>query len=73
MNKSVLVLFLSHLSSEHPLDDRSTAQARVQMQMVSHLEGQVCVRIEHGTIREKRFSEYSTLYGLHVISKRQLL
>ena len=35
--------FLSHLSAEHPLDDRSTAQARVQMQMVSHLEGQVSV------------------------------
>ncbi|XP_028398262.1 forkhead box protein P1-like [Dendronephthya gigantea] len=34
-------LFMHHLNSEHPLDDRSTAQARVQMQMVSHLEGQV--------------------------------
>ncbi|CAB4010545.1 forkhead box P1-like isoform X1 [Paramuricea clavata] len=34
-------LFMHHLNGEHPLDDRSTAQARVQMQMVSHLEGQV--------------------------------
>ena len=31
----------SHLNTEHTLDDRSTAQARVQMQMVSHLESQV--------------------------------
>ena len=53
MNKSVFVLsFLSHLSSEHPLDDRSTAQARVQMQMVSHLEGQVCLIVGHSAIWE---------------------
>ena len=31
----------SHLNTEHALDDRSTAQARVQMQVVMHLELQV--------------------------------
>jgi hypothetical protein len=31
-----------HISEEHHLDDRSTAQARVQMQVVSQLEIQVC-------------------------------
>ncbi|XP_043863790.1 forkhead box protein P1 isoform X5 [Drosophila mojavensis] len=30
--------FVKHLNSEHALDDRSTAQARVQMQVVSQLE-----------------------------------
>ncbi|XP_037926078.1 myb-like protein I isoform X2 [Hermetia illucens] len=30
--------FIKHLNSEHNLDDRSTAQARVQMQVVSQLE-----------------------------------
>ncbi|XP_046839832.1 forkhead box protein P4-like isoform X3 [Xenia sp. Carnegie-2017] len=37
-------LFIHHLNTEHPLDDRSTAQARVQMQVVSHLEGQNTVQ-----------------------------
>ncbi|XP_069142739.1 forkhead box protein P1-like isoform X3 [Argopecten irradians] len=35
------VSFLKHLSAEHTLDDRSTAQARVQMQVVSQLEIQL--------------------------------
>ncbi|KAJ8302344.1 hypothetical protein KUTeg_021331 [Tegillarca granosa] len=35
------LLFNKHLNSEHILDDRSTAQARVQMQVVSQLEFQV--------------------------------
>lgn len=30
-----------HLNTEHTLDDRSTAQARVQMQVVSQLELQL--------------------------------
>lgn len=30
-----------HLNTEHTLDDRSTAQARVQMQVVSQLERQL--------------------------------
>lgn len=30
-----------HLNTEHTLDDRSTAQARVQMQVVSQLEIQL--------------------------------
>ncbi|XP_022081223.1 forkhead box protein P1-like isoform X2 [Acanthaster planci] len=33
--------FLKHLSTEHALDDRSTAQARVQLQVVSQLEIQL--------------------------------
>ncbi len=39
-----LSLSLRHLNSEHALDDRSTAQCRVQMQVVQQLEIQVgCV------------------------------
>lgn len=37
----VLCLF-RHLNNEHALDDRSTAQCRVQMQVVQQLEIQVC-------------------------------
>lgn len=33
--------FARHLNTEHTLDDRSTAQARVQMQVVSQLELQL--------------------------------
>ncbi|XP_067127048.1 forkhead box protein P1-like isoform X2 [Centruroides vittatus] len=33
--------FMKHLNTEHQLDDRSTAQARVQMQVVSQLELQL--------------------------------
>ncbi|CAH1784951.1 unnamed protein product [Owenia fusiformis] len=33
--------FMKHLNNEHTLDDRSTAQARVQMQVVSQLEIQL--------------------------------
>ncbi|KAG1681071.1 Forkhead box protein P1 [Nymphon striatum] len=33
--------FIKHLNSEHQLDDRSTAQARVQMQVVSQLDLQL--------------------------------
>lgn len=33
--------FYRHLNTEHTLDDRSTAQARVQMQVVSQLEIQL--------------------------------
>ncbi|KAJ8984472.1 hypothetical protein NQ317_006132 [Molorchus minor] len=33
--------FVKHLNTEHTLDDRSTAQARVQMQVVSQLELQL--------------------------------
>ncbi|XP_045894044.1 forkhead box protein P2-like isoform X1 [Micropterus dolomieu] len=34
--------FIKHISSEHNLDDRSTAQCRVQMQVVQQLELQLC-------------------------------
>ncbi|XP_041652446.1 forkhead box protein P2-like [Cheilinus undulatus] len=34
--------FMKHLGSEHALDDRSTAQCRVQMQVVQQLELQLC-------------------------------
>lgn len=33
--------YCRHLNTEHTLDDRSTAQARVQMQVVSQLEIQL--------------------------------
>lgn len=33
--------YYRHLNTEHTLDDRSTAQARVQMQVVSQLELQL--------------------------------
>lgn len=36
-----LAAFLKHINNEHQLDDRSTAQARVQMQVVSQLEIQL--------------------------------
>ncbi|XP_071055185.1 forkhead box protein P1 isoform X5 [Onthophagus taurus] len=36
-----LSAFMKHLNTEHTLDDRSTAQARVQMQVVSQLELQL--------------------------------
>ncbi|KAF5304512.1 hypothetical protein FQR65_LT07939, partial [Abscondita terminalis] len=36
-----LQAFMKHLNTEHTLDDRSTAQARVQMQVVSQLELQL--------------------------------
>ena len=39
--KTCFIAICSHLNTEHALDDRSTAQARVQMQVVMHLELQV--------------------------------
>lgn len=38
---SLYNFFFRHLNTEHTLDDRSTAQARVQMQVVSQLELQL--------------------------------
>ncbi|XP_001965926.3 forkhead box protein P1 isoform X2 [Drosophila ananassae] len=38
MDLEDITSFVKHLNSEHGLDDRSTAQARVQMQVVSQLE-----------------------------------
>ncbi|XP_032593352.2 forkhead box protein P1 [Drosophila grimshawi] len=38
MDLEDIASFVKHLNSEHALDDRSTAQARVQMQVVSQLE-----------------------------------
>ncbi|XP_040894191.1 forkhead box protein P2-like [Toxotes jaculatrix] len=37
-----LTQFIKHIGSEHTLDDRSTAQCRVQMQVVRQLELQLC-------------------------------
>ncbi|XP_075998543.1 forkhead box protein P2-like [Genypterus blacodes] len=34
--------FIRHINSEHTLDDRNTAQCRVQMQVVQQLELQLC-------------------------------
>lgn len=39
------VFVCRHLNSEHTLDDKSTAQCRVQMQVVQQLELQVRNRI----------------------------
>lgn len=36
-----MLCIFRHLSTEHALDDRSTAQARVQMQVVNQLEIQL--------------------------------
>lgn len=41
MYLTVNITFDRHLNTEHTLDDRSTAQARVQMQVVSQLELQL--------------------------------
>ena len=38
---SDIASFLKHITTEHVLDDKSTAQARVQMQIVSQLELQL--------------------------------
>ncbi|XP_034486248.1 forkhead box protein P1 [Drosophila innubila] len=38
MDLEDIASFVKHLNTEHGLDDRSTAQARVQMQVVSQLE-----------------------------------
>lgn len=45
--KHVMILYLffcRHLNSEHTLDDKSTAQCRVQMQVVQQLELQVYIQ-----------------------------
>src|SRR5277367_4180655 len=39
--KLLIIYCCRHLNTEHQLDDRSTAQARVQMQVVSQLELQL--------------------------------
>lgn len=39
------LVFCRHLNSEHILDDKSTAQCRVQMQVVQQLELQVKGRL----------------------------
>lgn len=41
MNPLAFPLTSRHLNNEHALDDRSTAQCRVQMQVVQQLEIQV--------------------------------
>ena len=41
MRKVFFFMNCSHLNADHALDERSTAQARVQMQVVMHLEFQV--------------------------------
>ena len=38
---AVYLFVYRHINNEHQLDDRSTAQARVQMQVVNQLELQV--------------------------------
>lgn len=45
MYASSLTVVSRHLNNEHALDDRSTAQCRVQMQVVQQLELQVLSRL----------------------------
>ncbi|XP_058629428.1 forkhead box protein P2 isoform X1 [Onychostoma macrolepis] len=45
--------FLKHLNNEHALDDRSTAQCRVQMQVVQQLEIQVYNNMKLSKERER--------------------
>lgn len=53
------VFFYRHLNSEHTLDDKSTAQCRVQMQVVQQLELQVSSsdalqQLQHLLISQRR-------------------
>lgn len=41
LTRVLIVLVCRHLDGEHTLDDKSTAQCRVQMQVVQQLELQV--------------------------------
>lgn len=45
MSWSLFFSSTRHLNSEHALDDRSTAQCRVQMQVVQQLEIQVSLSL----------------------------
>ena len=57
--------FFRHLSSHHHLDDKSTAQTRVQMQIVSQLELQLTKEKDRlqGEFKKKRNPNYSTKSG----------
>ena len=65
MARCFVCFFARHLENEHQLDDRSTAQARVQMQVVNQLELQV---IPLAVTRPRRIgAELSFLGGRHVV------
>lgn len=49
LNDFLYVVPYRHLNSEHALDDRSTAQCRVQMQVVQQLELQVKIMFDINT------------------------
>lgn len=55
--------FLKHLNSEHGLDDRSTAQARVQMQVVQQLELQ---------LQKEKERLSALMHHMHVKQRAQL-
>ncbi|CAL4099794.1 unnamed protein product, partial [Meganyctiphanes norvegica] len=57
-----LHFFIKHLTCEHTLDDRSTAQARVQMQVVSQLERHVS---------KERERLQAMMNHLHIIKQKQ--
>lgn len=59
MKASLSLFSLSrHLNNEHALDDRSTAQCRVQMQVVQQLELQVS---SHRSLHSSTFLASSKL------------
>uniref|UniRef100_A0A8C5JKK4 Forkhead box P4 n=1 Tax=Junco hyemalis TaxID=40217 RepID=A0A8C5JKK4_JUNHY len=64
--------FVKHLNTEHALDDRSTAQCRVQMQVVQQLEIQVGVPVETGTKRHLSVTLCSPQERLNLVSSASL-
>lgn len=61
--------FYRHLNTEHQLDDRSTAQARVQLQVVSQLEIQV--RSCHKMLAAASFRSIISLTSIFICSIQQ--
>uniref|UniRef100_A0A8D2QCA8 Fork-head domain-containing protein n=1 Tax=Zonotrichia albicollis TaxID=44394 RepID=A0A8D2QCA8_ZONAL len=64
--------FVKHLNTEHALDDRSTAQCRVQMQVVQQLEIQVGVPMETGTKSHLSVTLCSPQERLNLVSSASL-
>lgn len=57
------VVFFRHLNSEHALDDKSTAQCRVQMQVVQQLELQVKHSAQLTFLRKEPLLDMLTFYS----------
>ena len=68
-----MVGFLKHVGSEHVLDDKSTAQARVQMQIVAQLEHSLQKEKERLQVREQGtfifFEPLKIIYKISVSSQ----